>query len=127
MVSRLRLAARSGSLTQRQIVVCVVLASCLSTLARAKEQPLTAIELYDGPKGAAYVQLTDVQINGKAELRSCGTSQLIDKSTYGKLGKVSMAGAESLERRSDGTLILVQGGNASCVVPANLKFEKMEA
>ena len=29
-----------------------------------KEPSLTAIELYDGPTGAAYVQLGDVSING---------------------------------------------------------------
>ena len=127
MVSRLRLAARFGSLLQSQIFVWIVSIACLSTVAQAKDQPLTAIELYDGPKGAAYVQLTDVLINGKAELRGCGSSQLIDKSTYGKLSKVSLAGAQSLERRNDGTLVLVQAGNASCVVPANLKFEKAEA
>src|SRR5215472_7049027 len=112
MVSRLRSAARFGSPSPRHILVWMFAVAWLSTVTQAKDQPLTAIELYDGPKGAAYVQLTDVLINGKAELRSCGTSQLIDKSTYGKLAKVSMAGAQSLERRSDGTLVLVQGGNA---------------
>src|SRR5438067_8815699 len=66
--------------------------------ADAKEAPLTAIELFDGPNGAAYAQVTDVVINGKTEMRVCSSPERIDKSAYGKLPKVSLVGATSLER-----------------------------
>src|ERR1019366_1822287 len=58
--------------------------------ASAKHAPLMAIELYDGPSGAAYVQLTDAQINGKTEMRDCPpfAAGSVDKSAYGKMGKV---------------------------------------
>src|ERR1017187_855497 len=58
--------------------------------AMAKDIPLLAIEVYDGPSGAAYVQLTDVLINGKIEMKDCTPFQnaAVDKSTYGKMGKV---------------------------------------
>ena len=71
-----------------------------------KEPSLTAIELYDGASGAAYVQLAEVLINGKAELRDCSQSQggSIDKSTYGKLPKITLTAGDVLERGSDGVL-----------------------
>jgi hypothetical protein len=123
-VAALRLAVPFRSPASGYILVWIIV---LAGLAQAKESPVTAILLYDGPKGAAYLQVTDLTVNGKAELRSCGTAQLIDRSDYGKLVKVALAGAQSLERRADGTMVLTQGGNASCVVPPNLKFEKSEA
>jgi hypothetical protein len=97
--------------------------SLVSTLAGAKDAPLTAIELFDGGNGAAYVQLTDLLINGKEEVRSCDPAVAIDKSAYGKLPKVPLAGATSLERNSQGVLMLVRGSESTCVVPANLKVE----
>ncbi len=57
---------------------------------QAKNDPLMAIEVYSGPNGYAYVHIADVLINGKAELRSCGTAQHYDKSSYGKLEKVTL-------------------------------------
>jgi hypothetical protein len=107
----------------------VVLISGLSVFsAGAKDAPITAIELYDTSKGAAYLQLTEVLINGKAELRGCiDPTQRIDKSAYGKLPKVGLAGATSLVRGSNGVMLLNREGGATCVVPANLKFEKDEA
>lgn len=89
----------------------------------AKEQPLNAIILYDTEKGAAYVLVSDLLINGKAELRGCTAGKRIDKSAYGRLAKVPMVGASFLERTADG-LILTSGSGPICVVPANLKFEK---
>ena len=53
------------------LVLAGVGAGWFAPAASAKDIPLTAIELYDGPSGAAYVQLTDVLINGKAEMRDC--------------------------------------------------------
>ncbi|HEY1898150.1 MAG TPA: hypothetical protein VGG62_17855, partial [Terracidiphilus sp.] len=92
----------------------------------AKEPSLTAIELYDGASGAAYIQIADVLINGKAELRSCVSSETssIDKSTYNKFQKVGMAPGGVLERGADGVLRYGTGeGQAGCVVPDGIKFE----
>lgn len=99
-----------------------------SLSAWAKDTPITGIELYDTVKGAAYLQLTDILINGKAELRGCGDpTQKIDKSAYGKLPKVGLAGATSLVRGANGVMLLTREGSATCVVPANLRLEKDEA
>jgi hypothetical protein len=94
--------------------------------ASAKDVPLTAIELYDGPTGAAYVQLTDVQINTKAEMRDCTPFQSgsVDKSAYGKMGKVLLVAGGVLERGADGVMRYSSpSGQTVCVVPANAKFE----
>jgi hypothetical protein len=112
----------------RKVLPVIALAAGLWKFAEAKDTPLMAIELFDTPKGAAYVQITDVAINGKAELRGCaGGSQKIDKSAYGKLPKIAIAGAESLERDAEGMMVLTRAGTGSCVVPTNLKLEKDEA
>ncbi len=99
---------------------------CLGSSALAKEAPLNAIELFDGPSGPSYVQITDVLINGKTILRGCGASatEPIDKSAYGKLSKVALTAGSILDRGQDGVLRLTSGaGEAGCVVPDNLKFE----
>ena len=103
------------------------LAAGFAVVAQAKDAPLLAIELFDNAKGAAYVQITDVSINGKVELRACSAStNKIDRSTYGKLPRVVLAGAESLERGADGVMVLTRGGTSTCVIPVNLKLEKDE-
>jgi len=94
--------------------------------ASAKDIPLTAIELYDGPSGAAYVQLSNVLINGKVEMRDCTPYQsaAVDKSTYGKMGKVMLAVGGVLERNAEGVMHYASGsGQPVCVVPSNAKFE----
>jgi hypothetical protein len=94
--------------------------------ALAKDVPLTAIELYDGPSGAAYVQLTDVLINTKAEVKDCSPfgSGGVDKSAYGKMGRVMLVPGGVLERGADGVLRYTSpSGQTICVVPANAKFE----
>jgi len=94
---------------------------------QSKDAPLTAIELYDGPNGAAFVQLTGVLLNGKAEVRSCGGATRINKSNYGKLAKIPLnSSVTSLERDAAGTMTLTRGSAAECVVPSNLKFDKDE-
>jgi len=90
----------------------------------AKEPSLTAIELYSGPAGPAYVQITSFLINGKAELRVCGSVPKINRSEYGKLSKVALRPGASIEHGTDGVLTLTQGATSICVVPSNLKFEK---
>jgi len=92
----------------------------------AKEAPLNAIELYDGPNGAAYVQIAEFTINGKAEVRACGGVEKIDKSGYSKLGKVLLSGATWLERGADGVMTITRDAVTTCVVPSNLKLEKNE-
>ena len=114
-----------------RVVVCnslavVLLASLPRTAVGAKELPVNAIELYDGPNGAAYVQITEFLINGKAELRACGAAERIDKSAYSKLAKVPLSGATSLERGADGVMTITRDSVATCVVPSNLKLEKNE-
>jgi hypothetical protein len=109
--------------------ILVLAGACLggyAPAASAKDIPLTAIELYDGPNGAAYVQLTDVQINAKAEMRDCTPFQSgpVDKSAYGKMGKVLLAAGGVLERGADGVMRYSSpSGQPVCVVPANAKFE----
>lgn len=87
---------------------------------------MTAIELYDGASGGAYMQVSDVLINGKVELRTCaavGTNP-IEKSEYNKLPKLALAVGGVLERSQDGLLrYSLQGGAPVCVVPENIKFE----
>jgi type IV secretory pathway TrbF-like protein len=94
--------------------------------ASAKDPSLSAIELYDGASGAAYVQLENVLVNGKTEVRDCtpsGTSP-IDKSAYSKFDKLMLAAGGVLERGADGVLrYSAVGGPPICVVPANLKFD----
>ena len=109
------------------LVLAVVCLAGFAPLASAKESFLTAIELYDGPSGAAYVQLADVLINGKAEMRDCSSSQAgaVDKSSYGKMGKVPLGVGGVLERGADGVMRYSAGaGRDVCVVPVNAKFER---
>lgn len=94
--------------------------------AHAKPASLTAIELYDGPTGAAYVQLGDVLINGKFEMRNCTPFQsaAVDKSTYGKMDKVTLAPGGVLERGTDGVLRYSTGqGQPICLAPDSVKFD----
>ncbi len=108
------------------ITACVigVLVHSLS----AKDIPINAIVLYDTPAGAAYVQMTDVMLNGKTELRSCTLGSKVDKSDYGRLAKVQLKGAASLERNVDGVLILTgEDQQQVCVVPSNLHLDRDNA
>jgi hypothetical protein len=93
--------------------------------ASSKEPSLIAIELYDGPNGAAYLQLGDVLVNGRAEMRSCAScAATVDKSTYNKLEKLLLSPGGVLERGDDGQLrYSVNGAAAIVVVPNTVKFE----
>jgi hypothetical protein len=115
-----------GTCLRAIIVFAGVVLGCSGTGSCAKEPSLTAIELYDGASGAAYIQIADVLLNGKAELRSCVSSESIsiDKSTYNKFQKVGIAPGGVLERGADGVLRYGTGdGQAGCVVPDGIKFE----
>jgi tetratricopeptide (TPR) repeat protein len=118
---RLRLFLKKPVLT-----LAFVAASGLAV--EAQHVPLTAIELYDGPTGAAFVQVTELLINGKAEVRSCAGAERINKSTYGKLPKILLnSSVTSLERDASGIMNLTRDAAAECVLPSNLKFEKDES
>ncbi len=107
-------------------VLAVVCLGFSESMAFAKPPTLTVIEIYDGPTGAAYVQIGDILINGKAEMRDCTPYQAaaVDKSTYGKMQKVILAAGMVLERGKDGILRYgSSGATPLCVVPDNVKFE----
>ena len=108
---------------------CLALALVFFTgsAVHSKDVPLTAIELFDGPNGPTFVQVSDLLINGKAEVRSCGGAAQINKSSYGKLLKIPLnSSVTSLERDAQGVMNLTRGAAAECVVPSNLKFDKDE-
>jgi hypothetical protein len=115
---------------QRRLVTWLaraIIASCVVTLlatsAPAKDAPLIAIVLYDAPNGAAYVQITGVMLNGKTEVRPCDPAAKMDKSAYGKSSRILMKGATSLERTSDGVLMMAWGDKPICVLPTGLRLE----
>ena len=115
----------SGS-SLRAFVMGIVIAGSLGPRSWSKEPSLIAIELFDGASGPAYVQVTDVLINGKTELRICAGAESgsIEKSGYNKFPKTGMGPGGVLERGADGILRYTQaGGPATCVVPENMKFE----
>jgi hypothetical protein len=114
-----RLSARAAL----RVFVAATLAA-VSLSASAKDAPLVAIALFDGPKGAAYVQLTGITLNGKTELRVCDGVLKIDKKTYDALPRIQLAGAASVSRGADGVLTLTVDNKPLCVVPSNLKFDK---
>ena len=64
---------------ERCLVAVVVLVGGASITAQAKDASLTAVVLFDGPQGVAYVQITEAELNGKVEVRSCGGVSLLDK------------------------------------------------
>ncbi|MGD0507455.1 MAG: hypothetical protein ABSA27_06650, partial [Terriglobales bacterium] len=106
------------------VALVVVLVGGASITTYAKDASLTAVVLFDGPQGAAYVQITEAELNGKIEVRSCDGVSRLDKNTYNGLPRASLAGASSLQRGANGVLTLTANGKSVCVVPSNLKFEK---
>jgi hypothetical protein len=106
------------------LIVVLVLVGGASITAYAKDASLTAVVLFDGPQGAAYVQITDATLNGKIEVRSCDGVSRLDKNVYNGLPRASLAGASSLQRGADGVVSLTANGKSVCVLPSNLKFER---
>ncbi|HZP05732.1 MAG TPA: hypothetical protein VFB43_12600 [Terracidiphilus sp.] len=102
-----------------------ILLPLVPTSLHAKTAGLTAIAIYPGHDGQDYQQIADFVLNGKNEVNLCTATSGIDKSAYHKLGKAMLTADTSIERTSDGVLMLTQGAAAPvCVVPGNLKFEK---
>jgi tetratricopeptide (TPR) repeat protein len=115
------------SLVQRASVT-LLLVALTGPAVHSKDVSITAIELFDGASGAAFVQVSGFLINGKPEVRSCGGATQINKSAYGKLQKIPLnSTVTSLERDASGTMNLMRGSASECVVPSNLKFEKDES
>lgn len=113
------------SLIRRGVLAGAVVL-CLGLAAGAKDLPVTAIVLYEGPSGPAYVQATDLLVNAKNELLVCTAGSRLDANGYKKLPKVKILGAVALERDASGTLMLTTAGGTSCVVPSGLKLEKKD-
>ena len=113
---------------RRSTWICALLllpaAIFITVSVHAKETPIDAIVLFDGPSGPAYVRVTGLTLNGKGELRICDGIPKIGKSAYDALPRTQLAGATSLERVGDGTLMLTVNSKSVCVVPSGLKFEK---
>lgn len=104
------------------VAVVLVLGASITTY--AKDASLTAVVLFDGPQGAAYVQITELALNGKIEVRNCDGVSRLDKNTYNGLPRASLANANSIQRGAEGVLTLTANGKSVCVVPSNLKFER---
>src|SRR5215831_8574093 len=105
-----------------RILPLAILLTC-SIPAFSKDVP-AAIVLFDGPKGAAYVQIINITVNGKADLRVCDGVPKFDKRAYDAFAHIQLAGATSLERGSNGVLTLKVNSEPVCVVPNNVKFDK---
>jgi hypothetical protein len=110
----------------RTMVAVVLLGLSSGSAFAAKAPELSAIELYPTGDSQAYVQISGFTLNGKNEVHLCTGAQSINKNSYGKLPKLTLAPGWSLERAKDGVLLLNRGGAPECVVPANLKLEKAE-
>jgi hypothetical protein len=118
VVRQIGLVARPAS---RFILPAILLAGSIPSF--AKDNP-AAIVLFDGPKGAAYVQIINFTVNGKADVRVCDGAPKFDKRAYDAFAHIQLAGASSLERGSNGALTLTVNSEHVCVVPNNLKFER---
>ena len=105
------------------IILVAALIGGTAITAGAKDASLTAVVLFDGPQGAAYVQITEATLNGKIEVRNCDGVSKLDKNTYNALPRTSLADASSLQRGADGVLTFTANGKSVCVLPSNLKFE----
>src|SRR5580698_3215280 len=91
--------------------------------ATAKDAPLSAVELYDGPSGPSYAIISGIAINQKNEVRGCGASdKAIAKNTYNDAQKIVLAAGMSLEYTQSNGFVLTKDGTPGCVVPSNIKF-----
>ena len=111
-------------LVLHNFVLHMILALACANWAAAKDKPLVAIVLYEGSSGPAWVQISDVALNGKTEVAVCTPGATLDNSAYRKLSKMRLLGVVSLERDAAGTMSLATGTGLYCIVPTNLKLEK---
>src|SRR5215831_3315027 len=77
------------SLLRRSIFISLALLLSATILlppcAFGKENPITAIALFDGPSGPAYAQITGITLNGKSEIRVCDGVSRMTKTVYDSL------------------------------------------
>jgi hypothetical protein len=115
--------SRDFSRAERNCLAAMLVIAA-STVAAGKDASVTAVVLFEGPHGTAYVQITDATLNGKAEVRLCEGVSKLDKNGYNRLPRATLIGAKSLQRGADGVLTLTATDKPLCVVPSNLKFDR---
>ncbi len=119
--------ARFAGRLSRVFLPFLVLLLVSAASLHAKNQGLNAILVYPDGAGQSYQQVADFILDGKNEMLICSGSAPLDKNTYHKLGKATLAAGMTLERAADGALTLTQPSGPSCVVPANYKYDKGES
>ena len=102
----------------------LLLAALVAAPALAKDKPLVAAVLYDGPDGPAYVEVSDLMLNTKLEVLVCDSGAKVDNNSYKKMAKMRLAQATSIERRADGALFMKTTNGEPCILPTGLKLEK---
>lgn len=110
----------------RRILGFVLLIAVFCLPCGAKDKPLTGIVLFQSDGGPAYVQVTDLLLNGKTEVYVCAGNESLDNNSYKKLPKTPLSQAVSLEREASGVLTMTTASGSSCVLPVNLKLEKKQ-
>src|SRR5215472_16767118 len=108
----------------RSLLFVQILVTLLVISVGAKETPVTAIVLFDGPGGPAYVQVAGLMLNGKTELRVCDGVPKLNKPAYDTLLRTQLSAGTAMERGTDGTLMLTLNSKPVCVLPSNLRFER---
>lgn len=118
--------ARFAGRLLRSFLSITLLLLCFPHSLHAKNAGLTAIVVYPDHDGQSYQQVADFILGGKNEVYLCAGTSGIDKNAYHKLAKVTLATGMTLERGSDGVLMLTQSAAPACVVPGNVKYDKGE-
>ena len=117
---------------QRPWYRCLLaLFACIALLpgpfAYAKTAKLTAIEVYPAGNDQNVIQIADFILNGKNEVYLCSDAKAVDKREYHKLSQITLSAGMSLERNTQGILMLSNAPRSGCVVPGNLKLENGDA
>ncbi|SPF37239.1 exported hypothetical protein [Candidatus Sulfotelmatobacter kueseliae] len=123
LLSGLKRRSSDFSRVERNFLAAVLVLAA-SIAAAGKDASVTAVVLFEGPHGTAYVQITDATLNGKVEVRLCEGVSKLDKNGYNGLPRTTLVGAKSLQRGADGVLTLTVNDKPLCVVPSNLKFDR---
>ncbi len=106
----------------RRLLVTVLCLACLLGHAQAADKRLTAVILYEGSRGLAYVVVSDLTLNDKREVYVCDGFGTLDKAQYKRLTKIPLD-VSVLRRAQNRALLMAAGGGERCVVPSNLKLE----
>ncbi len=95
--------------------------------ALAKDPTLSGIQVFAGASGPAYAEIAGLQMNGRIDMRFCGSAPTIDRSAYSKLQRITLASNDILRMGADGSLSWTREENTACVVPENVRLDKGEA